>query len=347
MNNSKLKAEISRVFNSEELRQFCSNIGIDYEELRGETKSAKSHALVEYYFRRDEIPNLIESLQRVRPNSNWTNLELEDDTETKELNEEIIDSIPHNIRLRNYRRLPFLILVLLLIIAYFLAIPIFWPDSNSESIYDRGLYNSAQGNYEEAIADFSQVIDQYPENTEAYLQRGMVYRFQGQDAQPFEDAQVYYEKAIDDFTQAITLNSDFVYAYIQRGIVYRLKGEKTSISDAPVYFEHANIDFTIGINLDPENADAYYQRGIVNRLQAQEILNLYDAQKYYEQAIYDLNEAIELEQDLSAAYLQRGLVLKKLDQKPEAIQDFKYYIELAPTASNRSTVEKYIKDLEE
>jgi tetratricopeptide (TPR) repeat protein len=82
--------------------------------------------------------------------------------------------------------------------------------SRSQTIgesYDSGLEKSSKGDYYGAIADFTKVIEQYPNEAKPYHYRG-INKFNLKD----------YEGAIADFTKAISLNPKFADAYYMRGM---------------------------------------------------------------------------------------------------------------------------------
>jgi hypothetical protein len=59
---------LDRYFDSSELRDLCFDLGVDYEEIPGDTKAAKAREIISYLERRarlDELPGLI---QEARPN---------------------------------------------------------------------------------------------------------------------------------------------------------------------------------------------------------------------------------------------------------------------------------------
>ena len=58
-------------FNKEELRQFCYELGVNYDDLPGEGNAAKALALVELAERQNALPVVVELGRRQRPQANW------------------------------------------------------------------------------------------------------------------------------------------------------------------------------------------------------------------------------------------------------------------------------------
>lgn len=71
--------------------------------------------------------------------------------------------------------------------------------------------------YQLAINCFSQVIQQDPNNSEAYAGLGQTYLSINDDQS--------YQSALDNFTQAINLTPNYFFALTGRGATYLLRGE--------------------------------------------------------------------------------------------------------------------------
>ena len=82
-------------------------------------------------------------------------------------------------------------------------------------LFDRAAAAVASGDFDKAIADFTEAIRLDPKEAVAYYKRGMAYGAKGD-----------HDKAIADYTEAIRLNPKSAEAYINRGVVYAGKGEK-------------------------------------------------------------------------------------------------------------------------
>ncbi len=191
----------------------------------------------------------------------------------------------------------------------------FYPRA-SLILHNRGLAYHHLGDYERAIADYTEVICLDPEYAYAYYNRGLAYRKLGD-----------YENAIADCTEAIYLDPEYAYAYYNRGFAYHHLGD----------YERAIADYTEVICLDPEYAYAYYNRGLAYR-------KLGD----YENAIADCTEAIYLDPEYAYAYYNRGFAYRKLGDYENAIADYTEAIRLEPddadTYYSRGLAYYYLQD---
>jgi len=205
----------------------------------------------------------------------------------------------------------------------------------AETHYNNGVSSFDKGEYDQAIADYTQAITLDPNYTEAYHNRGMTYRSKGN-----------YDQAISDYTQAITLNPDSPQtslSYNGRGIAYADQKE----------YDQAIVDFTEAIVLDPDYAEAYHNRGLTyhNKGNYDQALSdyaqtialdpeyilaysnrglLYYIQKKYDQAIIDYTQAIALDPDYAMPYISRGIVYSEQKEYDQAIADFTEGIILNP-----------------
>ena len=100
---------------------------------------------------------------------------------------------------------------------------------------------SARGSYDQALADFNQVLKINPKHAEAYNNRGSIFTAKGQ-----------YDQAIADFNQALKLNPRYANAYYNRGVAYYNKS----------LYDKAIGDFNKCLELDPKLADAYFSKAL-------------------------------------------------------------------------------------
>lgn len=125
-----------------------------------------------------------------------------------------------------------------------------------------GEFDAKQGNYEEAIKDFTKAIRYAPKDPVPLAARGYVYQKMGKN-----------DEAIADYTKAIALDPADDELYLIRGVAYSLKG----------LTDEAILDYSRAIAINPRNADAYF-----NRAQAYEAKNMND------QAVEDYRVAARL-----------------------------------------------------
>jgi tetratricopeptide (TPR) repeat protein len=131
-----------------------------------------------------------------------------------------------------------------------------------EKHLSRGVNAYANGNYEEAIIEYTKAIEIDPKNKGAYYFRGFSYFKNGQ-----------YDLAIVDFTKDIEINPRSPNAYAARGFLY-------SITDQNYL---AIVDYNQAIAIDPRNPNFYNERA-----------NLYIKAGDISSAISDLKKVLEL-----------------------------------------------------
>lgn len=64
--------QMADAFNLDEIRQICFDLLVNFEELPGETLSAKCRELYLHIEKRGDLPKLVVACQRERPSANWT-----------------------------------------------------------------------------------------------------------------------------------------------------------------------------------------------------------------------------------------------------------------------------------
>jgi tetratricopeptide (TPR) repeat protein len=189
-----------------------------------------------------------------------------------------------------------------------------------------------KGDYDQAIANFDEVIKLFPKLDSAHATRGLAYFYKGD-----------YDRAIAGYDQALKLNPTKDIFYENRGRVYFGKGEfdhaiadfdqalklnpknyRSYESRADVYFdkrdwENAIQDYTATLQLKPDDANAHLGRG-----------NAYRAKGDYDRAIDDLNEAIRLVPNHALALDSRGAVFVAMKEYERAVPDLGEAIRLSP-----------------
>jgi formylglycine-generating enzyme required for sulfatase activity len=68
---TQLRKLLIKHFSLDELRVLCFDMGLEYEELPGDTRGTKMHGLIEYLQRRGELPKLLTEISEQRPAVVW------------------------------------------------------------------------------------------------------------------------------------------------------------------------------------------------------------------------------------------------------------------------------------
>jgi uncharacterized protein (TIGR03067 family) len=160
-----------------------------------------------------------------------------------------------------------------------------------------------RGEYDEAIACYTNCTRLYPWNSPSFNNRGTAW-FHKKD----------YAKALADYTEAIRLSPGGAAQYYRnRGVTWRAKKE----------YELAIADLNEAIRLATQFADAYNDRGLV-----------WADRKEYDRAIADYNEAIRLNPGDAALYNNRGVAWSDKKEYDKAIADHTEAIRLNPQSAN-------------
>ena len=185
----------------------------------------------------------------------------------------------------------------------------------AEAYIDRGIVLKWQGKQAEAIKDFNEAIRLKPDDADAYIDRGITQELQGKLA-----------KAIKDFNEAIRLNPGYAEGYFRRGVAHSKQGKLAK----------AIKDYNKAIRLNPDHINAYYYRGITLKEQGK-----------LAEAIKDFNEAIRINPGFPDFYSDRGVARALQGKLAEAIKDFQKYLDLGGGIrhGNQSDIEKMIHDL--
>ncbi|HTY45948.1 MAG TPA: tetratricopeptide repeat protein [Patescibacteria group bacterium] len=163
---------------------------------------------------------------------------------------------------------------------------------------NRGVAYGDQGNFAQAISDYTRAIAISPDYAEAYYNRANAYDKQGNLSQ-----------AIADYTRAIAISPAYAAAYNNRANVYNKQGN----------FAQAIADCIRAIEINPDYAEAYYNRGLA-----------YDKQGDLPQAVADYAKAISLNPNLEKAHNNRGVIYGKQANLAQAIADYSKAIEINP-----------------
>lgn len=66
-----LRNKITTYFNDDEIESLCFDLGIEYENLAGETREAKARELVIYCERTSKVSQLVNRCRELRPSVDW------------------------------------------------------------------------------------------------------------------------------------------------------------------------------------------------------------------------------------------------------------------------------------
>jgi len=145
---------------------------------------------------------------------------------------------------------------------------------------NRGLAYKRKGQWDRAIADYSEAIRLNPNDAQVLSNRGNAFYYKGQ-----------LDRAIEDYDDAIRLQPDLAEAYGNRGNVYRKKGQ----------IDRAIEEYDQAIAIEPGNAQVYADRGLA-----------YEQKGEPSQALRNFEKAYDFG-------FRHPLLLKKLEEAGEAL----------------------------
>ncbi len=162
--------------------------------------------------------------------------------------------------------------------------------TDADAFYKCGLELYQNGNLEQAILAWDQVIDIEQENADAFICRGKAKLELGR-----------YEEAIEDCTQALVIEPENIDAFNIRGSVKYELGR----------YEEAIEDCNLTLVIDPKNATAFHNRSAAK-------FNLHR----YKEAVKDLDSAINVNSKYADAFFVRGAAKSELGYIQEATLDY-------------------------
>ena len=219
------------------------------------------------------------------------------------------------------------------------AVTFLQSPSDDFEFYAKGAAYAVLKNYDLALVNFDQAIQQNPLKIIAYIRRGRVHSQRGAFASALAD----FDKAIQlvagrsaSIEQSKTFSKgkkDPSTADIQRDPrpwLENVRPEAAYIDRGRTYLQQddndrAIADFTKAIELDPEGANAYNHRGVA-----------YAGKLDFDSAIADFDKAIQLDPLLNNAHSNRGVAFSKKGDEARARADFAIEEQLYPHQSSGS-----------
>lgn len=186
----------------------------------------------------------------------------------------------------------------------------------------RALVLVQQGQYNEAIALFTQLLKQNPHSASDYNNRGLVYFQAGQ-----------MDQAIADYNRALEINPCLDSVYNNRANYYAAQGKLVE----------AILDYDNAIEINPNNVRAWINQGITFR-----------DLKMYEDAIECFELALCFTQFEGHIYAERGRTYHLWGDWNYAVADYQRALEHLPLETSvsmkvsvrlRSQVEGWLNDL--
>ena len=170
-------------------------------------------------------------------------------------------------------------------------------DKLADVFNDRGIGHRLNGDYDRAIADYSQAIKLNGKFAAALNNRGVSY-----------DKKSEYDRAIQDYDQALKLMPTSEI-YFNRGNAHLAKG----------HYDHAIDDYNQALSLKPDFAAAFD-----NRCWARAVVGI------LKQALADCNQALRLMPNNAATLDSRAFVFLKMTHFDAAVSDYDAVLQLDP-----------------
>jgi len=197
---------------------------------------------------------------------------------------------------------------------------------DAEALFNLGNAFYDNGDYDNAIANYTAALRIKPNNHEALYKRGVAYFIKGD-----------IDVAIMDFTEAIWLKPDMGKAYLFRAFALitsvsegtlNVNSSEASFNsilsgqvseEQSVIYNRAIEDLTQSIRLDPDDAVAYDTRG-----------GAYVLNGEYDRAIADYTAALKIQPNYFNALFGRGLAYYYKEDLDRAIADLEAVLRINP-----------------
>jgi len=163
----------------------------------------------------------------------------------------------------------------------------------------RGRAYRAKGDYDHAIADYTEAIRIEPNYVLAVYSRGIAY-FNKKD----------YDRAVADYTMSLRLAPRDIIALQNRGHAYQARQD----------YDRAIADYSEAIRIEPKFAWAFNDRCYARAIAGREL----------QQALADCNEALRLIPNDIHTFDSRGLAYLRLGEFEKAITDYNAVLKFNP-----------------
>jgi hypothetical protein len=162
----------------------------------------------------------------------------------------------------------------------------------------RGLAMMEVGRFNEAVEDFTFVIQRSPQIAGYFDNRQNAFRRSGR-----------LDNALKDANEAIRLAPTYSFVFRGRANVYLDMAK----------YDLAVLDYDQAIRLSPNDGGLFIDRGKILRTQSK-----------FDQAIADFSHALDLDRKWTDAYRERGLTYKLIGRSQDALDDLTTFDRLQP-----------------
>ncbi|MEI6669023.1 MAG: tetratricopeptide repeat protein [Acidobacteriota bacterium] len=187
--------------------------------------------------------------------------------------------------------------------------------------FEDGVAASKAGNFDEAIAKFSEAAAIVPKCFDCYYNIGYA-QMQKKD----------YDKAEEAFAKSAELKPDYVEAYNGLATVYNAQKKFDKAGEASQ--KASELATAAGPAGGGGGVDAEYNNGVID----------WNAGKIAEAEVH-FQKVIELKPDHAEAHYQLAMAFLNQGKMPEAITMFEKYLTLAPTGPNAAAATGILKQI--
>lgn len=174
-----------------------------------------------------------------------------------------------------------------------------------------------QGKFEEAVQAADKIIAANPQDSGAFVLRGVVFRTQYfvQFVNRIAEYGVAKGKALADFDKALQLDTKNALAHLERGRLHNFANPRSL---------DALRDYTRAIELDENPAEAYVERGFFYMQRSQQ------AEPDTKKALFNFTMAVEVDEKYVPARLARAALYADERLLPGALEDLNEALKAEP-----------------